>query len=387
MNTKIFNIPFFQNSVRVFFPLAALLAVCIPMYTVTVIVNQYPFANHIFNIFEWHGFEMLFGFFYTLIIGFTLTAGAHWTGQKPIQGFQLFVLFGLWTTDQLALFFSSRVELLFLTSLILALFYFYSLYQTLNNYPQKIKFLFITSIISILKLSYISLKFFKSYQIKNYIYDYTLLILCFLALIIAGRVVPNFTKNFFKDKQRQYLPPTWLNNLTTFTLISLFLTPLISTPYINFSLYFLAGLFCLLKIYWYNTAKAITHSIIGMLHVGYIVLATGLILRGLSFVWDHLDNTKASLHLLLTGGISILGLNIMLRATLGHTGRVVQASLSIKAMYFFIVIGALIRYIVPVIFPDKFLPSLHHSMGYWTMAFLIYLLTHAHMCFKPRVDV
>ena len=385
MLKKISHFPYFSNSVRTFFPLVALIAIFVPMWTVGNIVNQYPFNHAFFNIFEWHGFEMLFGFFYSLVIGFILTAGAHWTKQKPINGLPMLLLFAFWAIDQALILMASHPVMVFLSSLLLGIYFSSLVYLTLQSYPQRIKFFVLTGSLTILKLSFILIKIFNLNWLKEYIYDYTVITLCFLALLMASRVIPNFTRNILKEKYTRVCP-AWLESSTLVVNLALFLVPLIQDPMFQFSVFISCGFLNLLKLSFYHFTLAIRSSIIGMLHIGFLTLSLSLVFKGLSFYIDTLANTRASLHLILTGGISILGLNIMIRATLGHTGRKVESSKAIKAMYFFIILGALIRFIVPVIAPDYFIRSLHHSMGHWTMAFLIYLIFFAHMCFKPRLD-
>jgi uncharacterized protein involved in response to NO len=376
--------PIFSNSIRVFFPLAAIIAVLVPMYTVTTIVNGYPFNNSHFSLYEWHGFEMIFGFFYTLIIGFILTAGAHWTNKDPINGAALIQLLALWIFDQVAIFTSANIYIPMTSALLLGVWLLKSVVSLLKGYRQSLIFIIAISTLTIVKVLFIYGGSQRGFIHKDLLYNLATWVYVLLAVIIGGRVTPNFTKNYFELKE-ELKAPSLLNKVsilfTALTILTLFTNNIL----INSSIYLIAGITSLLKICYWMPTKALKRPIIGMLHIGYFVLSSSLIIKGLSYHIDSLDYTRASLHLLLTGGVSIMALNIMVRATLGHTGRPVNMSITIGIMYISIILGMLIRFLVPIIAPDYFIKSLHHSMGFWTFAFLLYLIKFIPIVLKKRL--
>lgn len=385
MINKLATLPIFSNSVRVFFPLAALIATLVPMYTVCVVVNAYPFSSPHFTLFEWHGYEMLFSFFYTLIMGFILTAGAHWTNQTPIHGWPLISLFCLWILDQAVLFLVDSQLLLMLSAMALSGYFMYLITKLLWTYPKKWMFLFIFTFISVAKILFVYGGTQKGFWYKDHLYDFSAWLFSFMAIIIGGRVTPNFTKNTFKLKTG-FQAPEILTKISIASTAAIGVTPFITNPTVNMVIYLTAGISNFIKVcYWY-LFEALKKPIIGMLHIGYFVLSISFIFTGLSYVYDGFNFSKADLHLMLTGGVSILALNIMVRATLGHTGRKIKMDWVIAIMYASVFIGSLIRFIVPIFWPDFFIKSLHQSMGFWTLAFLIYFIRFLPVVFKKRAD-
>jgi uncharacterized protein involved in response to NO len=377
--------PLFSNSVRVFFPLAAFIAVLIPMYTVVVTVNGYPFRTPHLSLFEWHGHQMIFNFLYTLVLGFILTAGAHWTKKEPIQGTALIILLVLWLAEQVALLSFENKSLLLFSSFLLSGYFLWLLTNLLWSYPKKWIFITIVGLLSICKLLFVYGASHRGFWYKDQLYEVGAGLFALLAAIIGGRVIPNFTKNFFKLSQNLGAPDLLIKTSLFATTLIIF-TSFIPFKSVNIFIYFMAGISNLIKILYWKPLMAIKKPIIGMLHIGYLSLSLSFIIKGLTYFYEPLNFTKANLHLILAGGVSILALNIMLRATLGHTGRKIEMSKTIATMFMAISIGAIIRFIIPVFWPHLFIQSLHHSMGFWTLAFLIYLIKFIPIVIKPRVQ-
>lgn len=386
MPFKSFILFYFSNSARVFFPWIALIAVLVPMYTVTTIVNGYPFYNHFFSLFEWHAFEMLFGFCYTLMIGLLLTLGAQWNKREPISGMPLISLFFLWLIDQIVLFQAKHSFLLILTMNILGLYFLYLLNCTLKGHKEKIKFLVLIFLFSMCKNLIIWDKIKLSIIHKNLFYDFTMIIIYILNLQITTKIIPVLTTKVLKLEEDLTIP-IWLKNSSQFFLILLPLSLFLDDKHSKLLIFVLAGILQIFKLYYWNFFNALKNTITSMLQIGFLMINTGLIIKGISYHSEYLSYTKASLHLILMGGISIISLNIMVILTLISANKEIKTGKRIKLIYFFILAGILIRFIVPIFYPEHFIKSLHHSMGHWTMAFLIYLIGFSHLCFKkPRLN-
>ena len=64
--------------------------------------------------------------------------------------------------------------------------------------------------------------------------------------------------------------------------------------------------------------------LLAVLHLGYLWLAVGLGLLGVSLLMDRVTEAMA-LHVLTIGAMGTMTLAVMMRATLGHTGRKLRA--------------------------------------------------------------
>src|SRR5262245_25496141 len=60
-----------------------------------------------FDPVRWHAHELIYGYVPAIIAGFLLTAIPNWTGRLPVVGGRLLVLFALWAAGRVAVMFSA----------------------------------------------------------------------------------------------------------------------------------------------------------------------------------------------------------------------------------------------------------------------------------------
>ena len=58
---------------------------------------------------DWHVHETLYGFLPAVVTGFLLTAIPNWTGRLPIQGMPLLALVAVWVAGRVAITFSAEI--------------------------------------------------------------------------------------------------------------------------------------------------------------------------------------------------------------------------------------------------------------------------------------
>ena len=87
--------PFLRGGFRPFFFGAATFAAIAMTLWLFVLSGEIRLPTG-FDAVAWHRHEMLFGFVGAAVSGFLLTAIPNWTGQLPIAGKPLLLLFGLW---------------------------------------------------------------------------------------------------------------------------------------------------------------------------------------------------------------------------------------------------------------------------------------------------
>ena len=62
-----------------------------------------------------------------------------------------------------------------------------------------------------------------------------------------------------------------------------------------------------------------------ILHIGVLFINIELFLELIGLFNDQVNSGQAAIHLLLTGGLGAVGIGIMTRVSLGHTGREIHA--------------------------------------------------------------
>ena len=287
----------FFDSERIFYPLAAIIAVLVPMYTVTVIINSYTLPPTVFPFFQWHGFEMIFTFFPTVLVGYLL--------RDYKNKISIFLLSMLWIIEQFIITFCES------SNIVLSLITIYSI-STIVLIKKSANSLSIIGLLSLVFLTRISYSFLELFQVTSFryiLYEGTLLLLSLICINLKN------TKSKFSK-------------------------------------------------------------------LGYLVIFLGLVLQILTFYFPILNHTRASLHLWATGGLSLIMLDIILIQTYKRLNINVESSKLYSFLFYTLILGFLIRFLVPIINFDYFYRSLHHSMGFWTLAFLIYFIKFTPKLFK-----
>ena len=101
MKHPFLSMPFLSMGFRPFYLGAAGFAVLsIPLWIASYDLNGAPLPT--VPALLWHSHEMIFGFATAVIVGFLLTAVRNWTGRETAAGLKLATLFGLWLAARLA---------------------------------------------------------------------------------------------------------------------------------------------------------------------------------------------------------------------------------------------------------------------------------------------
>ncbi|MCO4793335.1 MAG: NnrS family protein [Bacteriovoracaceae bacterium] len=378
------KIPLLSIGFRPFFLLASLIAVLNPTFWISSFKGYSeisPFGNPLF----WHAHEMIFGFSSALLAGFLLTASSNWTGKEPYKGFTLLFLIVLWCLER-ASFFLPLSDLtflvlsnLFLPTLILLLG------LKLHGFPKQ-QFVFIPFLMAlfIAKVSHSVGFVYAENHFEILGANSGTALIRFIVFLIAGRVLPFFTQKRLgikipdipKDAKLTALIPLGILCIPTFDeytipyLIALVIA-LIANGYRNYLMFHKGSL----KV-----------PMLLILHIGLNFMVLALVLEAFAIFFPFLNSNREVLHATMAGGFSIVGIGIMTRVSLGHTGREIKADYTIKIAYFSIILGAIIRVFFSLLFPGKYEDGLHYASGLWTLGFLIFFFRFLKVLTFSRPD-
>lgn len=373
----------FSIGFRPFFLLASLVAVINPTFWISSFAG-YSEINPQGSPLFWHSHEMVFGFTSALIAGFLLTASANWTGTKPYSGAPLAILVLFWIIERIS-FFLGLPDLVFMivSNIFLPLFIIL-LATKLNKFPAQ-KYVFLPFLIALALAKFLhSYGFFYSIDIAQETgLNSGVALIRFLLFLIAGRVLPFFTRKKLSLKELSI--PNYANIIA--------LTPLIllATPLTNYELTLVPILILAIlgnahRNYLMFVKGALKVPMLWVLHLGINFLLLGLILELLSVYFPGLNQNKEVLHTTMAGGLSIVAIGIMTRVSLGHTGRDIKATRPMVFAYLSVAIGALIRIIIPITAPNLYESSLHYASGFWTLGFLYFFFKFSKILWTPRPD-
>jgi uncharacterized protein involved in response to NO len=157
-------------------------------------------------------------------------------------------------------------------------------------------------------------------------------LLTLLMLAIGGRVVPFFTGRKITDlKITQFTPLNIAVNLGAAIVLLLDLAGVDGAPR-GACMLVLAALAFVRALEWrgWNTWR---EPMLWVLHLGYLWLAIGLLLRGLGLVGAWNQPEIETLHGITVGALGTLSLGMMTRVSLGHSGREIRANPALVAVF------------------------------------------------------
>src|SRR5215468_94855 len=161
-----------------------------------------------FDPVSWHAHELIYGYVPAIITGFLLTAVPNWTGRLPVVGTRLLLLVALWAAGRIAILFSAvigptiaaTIDLLFLAALgatvareIIA-----------GKNTRNLKVLAVVAVLCMgngISHAELLLAAPTGYGLRVGIAAILLLI-----MLIGGRIIPSFTRNWLVRQGPGRLP-------------------------------------------------------------------------------------------------------------------------------------------------------------------------------------
>jgi uncharacterized protein involved in response to NO len=199
-----------------------------------------------------------------------------------------------------------------------------------------------------------------------------------LISLIGGRIIPSFTRNWLVKENPGRLPVPFsrFDVLTvavgTIALVCWTVSPVAIWTGTTLAL---AGTIHLARLARWAGDRTGRERLLLILHVGYAFVPIGFLLNAYS-AFDIVA-AGAGIHAWMAGAAGIMTLAVMSRATLGHTGQQLTASVATQAVYASIIIAVVSR-ICAVLQPAHSIPLLHVAAFAWAAAFLGFAI-----CYGP----
>jgi len=379
----------FRLGFRPLFLVAALFAVVSMLVWMAELVFSIKFIPVSISPVYWHSHEMIYGYALAVIAGFLLTAVRNWTNIQTLHGWALFVLVLLWLLARIvilipseqALFVSLLLDNMFILYLSVALTIPVVKAKLWKNIAvvSKIYFILIGNVIY--SLGMLGL-LHDGQRIGIYIGLYMVLS---LILVLSRRVMPMFIERGvgYSVTLKNH---TWVD-ISCFVLFLIFAVTDIFfvTPALTASL---AAALCVLhaiRLWGWYTHGLWKKPLLWVLYVGYGWMIVAFALKALAF----LVGIPASLaiHAFTVGGIGMMTLGMMSRISLGHTGRdIMNPPTGVSLMFLMLLVGAVIRVVLPMLFPDDYQLWIALSQGFWIVCFALFVYLYAVILLRPRLD-
>lgn len=379
----------FSIGFRPFYLLAALFAaLAVPLWALAL--AGFDVDGRYLSGAAWHAHEMVFGFAAAVLAGFLLTAVQNWTGRATPSGLALILLSALWLAGRLLVFTgpafaAALVDLAFLPVLMVVLGRLILLSKNYRNIvlPVILALLFAANLIFHLEIAgYVA--FDENFVgIRLALYVFALLI-----TVMAGRVVPAFTRNAVSDARSRTVRPIEYGAFGTLLLlialegVSVFYAidgRLIAGVAILGVLAHAARLWC------WNPGATRHQPLLWILPLSYAWLPVFFMLRALVAL-DVAIPPALPFHALSIGAMGGLMIGMMVRSARGHTGQTLIADPSETGAFLLVHIACVCRVFLPLAMPES--SDLWHtaSAACWSAAFAIVLIKLWRPLTQPRLD-
>ena len=378
----------FALGFRPFYSLAAIFALASVLFWLLSFTGVFHVAGYLQGIF-WHSHEMVFGFAIAVMSGFLFTAVRNWTGLPTPTGLALAALAALWIAARVLITTgpplpAALVDAAFVPALALAVAV--PIVKSRNQRNYKIVVLLL--LIGITNVLYhLATLGFVPASMANTSLIAALDLITIVFAIVAGRVIPAFTKNAIPGSDPRHA--NWLEILS-FGSLALIVVLQLSNDWVSIPVFIATTIFLVAALaHSYRLALWQPHLTAGnpllwMMPVAYSWLPIAFFLRALA--GNSLVSQGAWVHALTMGAISGLMLAMMMRSALGHTGRPLVASGLDMSVFLMIQLAAIIRVTAGLFAASLYLELVIFSGVIWMLAFGIFLLRYLPMLTQPRID-
>lgn len=278
-----------------------------------------------FDPLHWHIHEMLFGFVMAAIAGFLLTAIPNWTKRLPVNGVPLAVLAGLWLLGRIVCLVSAFVpawlaivaDLSFPVVLLAVVAREIVAGRNWRNLPMVVP-------VTVLGLANLLMHLESDdWGVPAGLgWRLGLAAVVILISVVAGRIVPSFTRNWLAKRQPAVFPSAHgpVDRVALGILHAGLLAWAFAPAFrpLGWLLLLGAGLNAWRLVRWRGGATA-AEPLLLILHIGYAWLVLGAALLGVNVLGADVPQS-AAIHALTAGAIGTMILAVMTRATRGHTG-------------------------------------------------------------------
>lgn len=335
----------------------------------------------------WHAHEMIFGYSAAVIAGFLLTAARNWTGLPTLERGPLALLFALWAGARIAFcvepggFIAPTLDGVFNLMLI------YAVARPIVKVRQWRQLGILTKLVLLgagNALFFLGAWGIVADGMRLAVVAGVYLIIG-LVLTMARRLIPFFTErgvgHALTLPNSRLLDGLCLASFLAFFILQVFIGDTRAAGLV-------AALLCLLHALrlrlWYTPA-ILSRPLLWSLHLAYGAMVLAFALEAAAAA--GLAPATLALHLFALGGIGLITISMMLRVSIGHTGRDVHAPPPLVKTIFALALASLVaRVALPLLLPDEYFALVVSAQLLWMASFAVLTWLLAPMLLGPRAD-
>ena len=377
----------FSYGFRPFFLFGAIQAAVAMAAWIMLLAGRLDTFSHFAPV-DWHIHEMLFGYLAAIVAGFLLTAIPNWTGRLPLNGAPLVALFVAWLAGRVAIFFSASIgplpaaaiDCAFLALLAAAAAREIVAGRNWRNLKVLVPILILLAANALFHAE-VAVTGTSDFSRRLGIAAAIMLI-----GIIGGRIIPSFTRNWLAKRSPHGLPaPFGRFDVACLALTAVALACWTVAPESTVAgwLSLAAAGANLVRLARWRGDRCAGDVLVVILHLGFLWVPIGLLVAGLAALMPDRIAPAAAVHAFGVGAIGTMTLAVMVRATLGHTGRALAAGWRGSLVFAAILLAAAARVAHALFWPGEAL--LHLSAAAWIAAFLGFALLFGPFILSPRL--
>jgi uncharacterized protein involved in response to NO len=382
MSARTYNgLALFSYPFRPFFLLASIYAALAILLWMPIFMGELSLVT-VFIPRDWHVHEMLYGFLPAVITGFLFTAIPNWTGRLPLRGRPLMFLVALWIAGRLSVTVSAQIGWL-AAMLVDTGFLLLVTAAAAREIIAGRKWNNLALVVLILVLLAGNIAFHLEAHLKGSAeigIRIGIAVVVLLISIIGGRIIPSFTRNWLAREHPGRLPAPF--NRFDMLCVGLGAAALLMWIFwpsgaATGEALGVAGVLHIIRLGRWAGDRVISERLLLVLHVGYAFVPLGFILNACNAF--GLIPPGAGIHAWMAGAAGVMTLAVMTRASLGHTGQQLTASVATQALYAFVIVAAIAR-ICAILNPLQAVPLLYIAAFAWAAAFLGFAI-----CYGPAL--
>ncbi len=370
--TGLARIPVLGYGFRPFFLGAATWAVVAMALWLGFVTGVWAIAGS-YGPVAWHAHELLFGYVSAVVAGFLLTAIPNWTGRLPVRGGPLLVLFLLWAAGRIALLAVDWVGLVAAMAVDALFLVFFALAVireiVAGRNWRNLKTVALVSLLAAANIGFHVEVYFDG--APDYSLRTAIAAIIGLIMLVGGRIVPSFTRNWLVRQGTTRLPvPFGRFDVAAMAVSGAALVMWVALPVSPWSgmALFAAGVLQTVRMSRWAGLQTWREPLVLVLHCGYAFVPLGFMLVSLSILLPDAIPASGALHAWTAGAVALMTLAVMTRASLGHTGAPLTASIPTRLIYVAAIVAAFSR-IAASLLPDLTLDLLSLAAVSWLVAF------------------
>ncbi len=344
-----------------------------------------------FAVIDWHVHEQLYGYLPAVIAGFLLTAVPNWTERLPVTGSRLLVLVVLWVIGRSAVLLSAYLgpamtavcDLAFL----LALTFVIAREVVMGRNWKNLKVLVLIGLMALGNTLFHVEAADLGAAANGLGARLGLAVATMLIMVVGGRIVPSFTRNWLSRQPSSPPLPTPFGAFDLVALIvagaALLLWVVLPDRIETAWLCLLAGAFQFMRLVRWSGLHACSECLVLILHIGYAFVPLGFGLVGAASLWPASLAPNAAVHAWTAGAVGVMTLAVMTRASLGHSGRDLVATRGIEVSYALVVVAAALRIASGLTIAPNWLIEVAGAA--WILGFGLFVFQFAPLLAKSRI--